>query len=149
MTTNRYKLIFEGKIVTGRKIEEVKRNLSSLYKTDNKKIERLFTNQPILIKKDVDYQVAMKYKEAFERTGAICKIEEFQKSEGHPPSSLKSRRSSGNNMNGKAQRTSWKKDSHFGSKKGFLKIIFPVLGGMFIGLLATMILKFMSGKFSF
>ena len=39
--------------------------------------------------------------------------------------------------------------SRFGSKKGFLKIILPVLGGTFIGLLATMILKFMGGKFSF
>jgi hypothetical protein len=75
MTPINYSVIFEGKIAVGREIGEVKRNLSSLFHIDEGQVDRLFTGQPVAIKKDVDYQTAMKYKDALERAGAICSVE--------------------------------------------------------------------------
>lgn len=85
MITKSYRLIFEGRIVPGREIEEVRRNLRSLFNIDDDRIERLFAGQPILIKKDVDYETALKYKDAFERAGAICRLEETEESDSPSP----------------------------------------------------------------
>jgi hypothetical protein len=74
MTSNRYKVIFDGKIVKGRRLEEVKRNLALFYKIDSKKIERLFAKRPIVIRKDADPHTAIKYRRAFEKAGVICEI---------------------------------------------------------------------------
>lgn len=72
---NLYKIVFEGKIAQGHSIEDVKKRLALLYNVDLGEIQRLFTGSPINIKKDLDYQAAIKDKETFEKTGAVCKIE--------------------------------------------------------------------------
>jgi hypothetical protein len=74
---NNYKIVFEGKIAEGYPIEEVKKNLASLYKVDVGKIDRLFVDLPIVIKTDLDYQAALKDKETFEETGAVCSVIEM------------------------------------------------------------------------
>jgi len=71
---NNYKIVFEGKIAEDYSIEDVKKNLASLYKVDVGKIDRLFTGQPIEIKTDLDFQTAIKDKETFEATGAVCSV---------------------------------------------------------------------------
>ena len=71
---NNYKIVFEGKIAEGYSIEDVKKNLASLYKVDVGKIDRLFTDLPIVIKTDLDYQAAVKDKGTFEKTGAVCAV---------------------------------------------------------------------------
>ncbi len=71
---SQYKIVFEGKVAEGYSIEDVKKNLASLYKVDVGEIDRLFTGQPIEIKTDLDYQTAIKDQEAFEKTGAVCTV---------------------------------------------------------------------------
>jgi hypothetical protein len=73
----RYCLVFTGKIANNRNIEEVKRNLAAQFKKDITSIERYFSGQHIVIKKDVDYQTAIKYKNAYEKIGLIIDIEEI------------------------------------------------------------------------
>lgn len=80
---NNYKIIFEGKFAEGYSLEDVKKNLASLYKVDVGKIDRLFTGSPIEIKTDLDYQTAIKDKDAFEKTGAICSVVSMEEDPDH------------------------------------------------------------------
>ena len=77
-----YKIIFKGKVAEGYSIEDVKKNLASLYKVDVGKIDRLFTGSPIEIKTDLDYQTAVKDQEAFEKTGAVCSVVSMEEEDG-------------------------------------------------------------------
>jgi len=78
-----YKIVFEGKVAEGYSIEDVKKNLASLYKVDVGKIDRLFTGSPIEIKTDLDYQTAVKDRDAFEKTGAVCSVITMEEDADH------------------------------------------------------------------
>jgi hypothetical protein len=52
--------------------------LAKLYNTGEDKIERFFSGKRLVVKKDVDHQTAMKYVKAFERAGAVCRVEELE-----------------------------------------------------------------------
>ena len=69
------RVIFDGSIREGYTIDGVKNNLSKLFKLDREKIDRLFQGRKIVIKSNVDHQLANKYKNAFYKAGAICLIE--------------------------------------------------------------------------
>ena len=71
-----YNLVFEGAVSDGRKVEEVKSNLAALFKVDQNKIDHLFTAPPAVIKKNINYDVAMQYQHALKKAGAICKVTE-------------------------------------------------------------------------
>jgi len=73
----RYKVLFSGKVAKGRDLDEVKRNLISLFKVGDSKIEQLFSGKVFVIKESVDYESAMKYQMAFETAGAVCKVKEI------------------------------------------------------------------------
>ena len=75
--TDRYKVVFTGKIQDGLDLESVKENLCGLFKTDKDRINRLLSNPPVAIKKDLDLATARKYQSAIEKVGAICDIEEM------------------------------------------------------------------------
>jgi hypothetical protein len=78
MAEKLYKVVFEGEILEGSQVQEVKRALAKLYNTGEDKIERFFSGKRLAIKKDVDYETAMKYLKAFERAGALCRVEELE-----------------------------------------------------------------------
>ncbi len=71
----RYKVVFTGEIAPAQTLETVKTNVAALYKVPVAQCERMFTGQAITIKDNVDYQTAQKYHTAFQRTGALCRIE--------------------------------------------------------------------------
>jgi hypothetical protein len=54
----------------------VKKNLASLFKADGKKIDQLFAAPQTVLKRNINYDQAMKYQKALQRAGAICNIEE-------------------------------------------------------------------------
>jgi thioredoxin-related protein len=78
MTERRYRVVFEGEILDGLKLEEVKRSLATLFRANEAQIERFFSGKRLAIKKDVDHETAMKYSKAFERAGALCRVEELE-----------------------------------------------------------------------
>jgi hypothetical protein len=99
-----YKIVFEGKIAEGHRIEEVKKNLASLYQVDVGKINSLFTGHPIVIKSDLDYQTATKDRETFEKTGAVCSVISMEEDVDHSTTTEKeSKRSNDNNKTGQPQ----------------------------------------------
>jgi hypothetical protein len=73
-----YKVVFEGEILEGSQVQEVKRALAKLYNTREDQVERFFSGKRLAVKKNVDYETAMKYVKAFERAGAVCRVEELE-----------------------------------------------------------------------
>ena len=72
----RYQVIFRGEIVDGYETAKVKRNLARLFKADVKRIEPLFSGQPVVIKEDLDAQTAETYQKKIKEAGAICVIQQ-------------------------------------------------------------------------
>lgn len=71
---SRYNVVFSGEIAPGRELDAVKANVAALYKTPVEKCAHLFSGRPVTIKGDLDAPTAQKYKTAFEKTGAVCRI---------------------------------------------------------------------------
>ena len=71
-----FNVVFGGAVSGGHKVEEVKKNLATLFKADPKKIDQLFETPQVVLKRNIDYDRAMKYQTAFQRAGAICDVEE-------------------------------------------------------------------------
>lgn len=71
-----YNLVFEGTVSDGRRVEEVKSNLATLFKVDSKKVDQIFTAPSVVIKKNVNYDVAMQFQHALKKAGAVCKVTE-------------------------------------------------------------------------
>ncbi len=74
-----YRVVFNGELVDGKDMQQVKQNLAALHKVSVTKIEPLFLGNPVTIKKDRDWNVAVTVKSAYERAGAICIIEKEEK----------------------------------------------------------------------
>ena len=70
-------IVFYGKINAGWDIEVVKNNLSGLVKKGGQNIDSLFSGKPVVLKKNIDRQTADKFKTVFEKTGALCEIQEI------------------------------------------------------------------------
>ncbi len=73
--SNRYNLIFEGRIMEGKSLEEVRKNLKILFKKDESSIERLFSGRKAILKRNADYRSVVDLQAMFEDTGALCSIE--------------------------------------------------------------------------
>ncbi|MCP3852023.1 MAG: hypothetical protein GY694_17565 [Gammaproteobacteria bacterium] len=66
-----YNLIFQGKIVEGASLDEVKNNVARLFKADAKKTASLFSGKPIIIKKNLDSETTRKYLAILKKAGAV------------------------------------------------------------------------------
>lgn len=73
---NQYQLVFNGTLSDGQNQGDVKRNLASLFKIGETKVEQLFNQLPVVVKKNVDYDSALKYQQALRKAGAVCQLEE-------------------------------------------------------------------------
>lgn len=69
-----YKLIFQGKIQPGFKEKEVRKNLQSLLKVDQSKMRRLFSGNPIVLRKNLPETTIRHYEKALAKAGAQCRI---------------------------------------------------------------------------
>ncbi len=74
MNDDLYLVRFHGDIDERYAIDEVKRNLTALFKAPPEKIDRLFSGAPAVIKNNVDRATALKYQAAMKKAGAICLI---------------------------------------------------------------------------
>ena len=90
MSEKQYVIEFEGKIIPGWEIEEVKANLAKLLKADEGKITLLFSGKRFVIKKNVDEQNAFKINDAFKNAGADLILTEIPGSRPAAPPPLPS-----------------------------------------------------------
>ena len=72
--SDRYSVIFEGRLMPGKQMETVKQRLKSALKTDDQGIARLFTGSPVAIRKNTDQATAEKYRHVIAAAGACCDI---------------------------------------------------------------------------
>jgi hypothetical protein len=70
-----YDVIFRGEIADGREVDRVQEALMRLLKINRQTVGRLFSGQAVVIKRQVDYQTANRYREAFEKAGAVCALQ--------------------------------------------------------------------------
>ncbi len=71
-----YSFVVTGEIVEGQILDAVKDNLEKFIKLDRKALDGIFAKKKVVLKKDIDKETAEKYKKAFTKCGAICKITE-------------------------------------------------------------------------
>ncbi len=71
-----FNVVFGGQVSGGHKVEEVKKKLAALFKADEKKIDQLFAAPQMILKRNIDYDQALKYQKALRQAGAICDVEE-------------------------------------------------------------------------
>ena len=72
--SDRYTVIFEGRIMPGKNADMVKERLKSALKTNDQGLAKLFTGSPVAIRKSTDLATAEKYKQVFAIAGAFCEI---------------------------------------------------------------------------
>ena len=75
MEPESWTVIFDGKLDSGQTPQDVKNNLAQLFGVSITKIEPLFASPSVIIKKNLTYATALKYQQAIEKTGAICRIQ--------------------------------------------------------------------------
>ncbi len=69
-----YNLIFQGEIIAGASLEEVKANVARLFKADAAKTAALFSGKTIIIKRNLDSDSARKYLAILKKAGAVVKV---------------------------------------------------------------------------
>ncbi|WP_043308177.1 DUF805 domain-containing protein [Pseudomonas sp. ML96] len=76
MTEARYKIVFEGKLMPEMALDTVKDNLARLFKSDQSKIDALFTGSPVALKRDLAEAEADKYLAVLQNAGAQVRKEQ-------------------------------------------------------------------------
>jgi len=74
MNQARYDVIFSGTIADGLDIAVVKDRIAKLFKTDASQVDRLFSGNTVVIKRQTDEQTARKYHAAMRQAGALCQV---------------------------------------------------------------------------
>ncbi len=72
MSDKKFDIVFKGEIVPGADAQAVKANVGKLFKANEKVLARLFSGEPIAIKKGVDKAATMKYRALMKKAGAVC-----------------------------------------------------------------------------
>jgi len=72
MDSQRYNIIFEGKVADGVDIEIAKDNLQRLFKTDRATVDKLFSGKRTVLKKDVPADTLKKYQATLTNAGVEC-----------------------------------------------------------------------------
>ena len=87
MPETSFTIIFEGKFQQGQDPEEVKTRLAKLFKASPERIEQLFTRAPVAVKKGLNQKLAVQYKQAFDKAGALCRVVRDTETPVPPPTS--------------------------------------------------------------
>jgi hypothetical protein len=76
MSNNNYKIILLGKIIDGFDSAEVKEKLAIVFEKTEKQIEKLLKKgKPVVVRKNLTAEFALRYKEGLEKIGVLCQIE--------------------------------------------------------------------------
>lgn len=85
MSEQQYNILFRGDIVLGFQLGDVKLRLQQLFKADEAKINALFTGRPVVLKRNLDFAGAEKYRKALLQAGA--QVEVVADNHSQPPAS--------------------------------------------------------------
>lgn len=68
-----YNLVFSGELVRGADPEQARRNIGQLFKISDEKVQALFSGKPVVLKKNLDFATANKYRVAIKKAG--CRVD--------------------------------------------------------------------------
>ena len=74
MADSDYKIVFAGQLVEGADPAEVRSNFAKLFKIEAARVEKLFSGNPVVIKKGFDEANARKYQAVLQKAGAIVEL---------------------------------------------------------------------------
>jgi hypothetical protein len=74
MEESRFDVQFIGELAKGEDALAVRSRLGTLFKLSPKILDRLFSGEPIIIKRDIDRDTATQYQDAFRNAGAIAHV---------------------------------------------------------------------------
>ena len=69
-----FDVVFSGELVRGSDPATVKANLARLFKMDAARVEKLFSGQAVVLKKNADQATAMKFRAVLKQAGAVCQL---------------------------------------------------------------------------
>lgn len=75
MTERFYRVVFNGRILSGHDVERVKRNLAHIFNLSEGTVENLFSGRRVVVKRDIRYEKALALKAKFTKAGALCEIQ--------------------------------------------------------------------------
>lgn len=74
MTETLYEIVFQGRLVEGFSVDQVKANISRLFQATPEQIERLFSGHRVVIRNQLDQVSALKYQALLRKQGALCQV---------------------------------------------------------------------------
>jgi hypothetical protein len=74
MTDERFDLSYAGDLVPGADASIVRDRLTAVFKLSEQGIERLFTGQPVIVKRGADAATVARFEQVFAQAGAILRI---------------------------------------------------------------------------
>ncbi|WP_284381922.1 hypothetical protein [Litoribrevibacter albus] len=80
-----FEVIFQGKVIEGKDIQQVRQNLGRMFKADEAKLNALFSGKTVVIKSGLDQATAQKYLAALEKAGAQAEIRSLDSAPAQPP----------------------------------------------------------------
>lgn len=83
MSEATYKVILLG-VAQGFDLQDVKEKLAAFFKIKPAKVDAFFKGKPVVVKKGLDNETALKYKSVFELAGATCRIEALEEEDDIP-----------------------------------------------------------------
>lgn len=75
MAYQRFQLVFVGSACEAEQLETVKAAIADRFKLDQRKVDLLFSTKPVVVKKDLDAETAITYKQVIDRLGGLARIE--------------------------------------------------------------------------
>ncbi|HEX7026054.1 MAG TPA: hypothetical protein VF268_02345 [Gammaproteobacteria bacterium] len=75
MSSERYRVVFVGQVEPGRDPEKVKADLAAKFKLKPAVIKRIMAGRPIVVKNNLDAEMAFRYKTEIDAVGALSRIE--------------------------------------------------------------------------
>jgi len=85
--SDRYRVVFEGRLMPGKDEQMVKERIKSALKIDDQGIAQLFSGIPVAVRKSTDLATAEKYKQVFAAAGAFCEIRKEDGEDVNAPAS--------------------------------------------------------------
>lgn len=73
--SQKYNVLFCGDLAEGFSPDEVKQKLIRMFNVPEQLIDGAYSGTPLMVKNNVDYQTALRYKNIFEKAGTVCRIE--------------------------------------------------------------------------
>ncbi len=71
----KFRLVFRGELLDGQHRAVVKRRLAERLNLDAGQIEKLFSGDPVVVKRDADRETAARYQSVFKQAGGLLRIQ--------------------------------------------------------------------------